>query len=51
MANGQLASSPLHWLNENFERIFLVAGLLSIILFITWLVLYRYIITLFIDRA
>lgn len=51
MANGQLASSPLHWLNENFERIFLVAGLLSIILFITWQVIYRYIITLFIERA
>lgn len=51
MANGQSASGPLYWLNENFEKIFLVAGLLSIILFITWQVIYRYIITLFIERA
>ena len=27
--------SVLHWLNENFEKIFLVIGLLAIILFIT----------------
>ena len=41
----------LHWLNENFENIFMVTGLLSIIFFITWQVIYRYIITKFIDRA
>ena len=44
-------NSPLHWLNQNFESIFMVAGLISIILFITWQVIYRYIITQFIDRA
>ena len=35
----------LHWLDENFEKMFLVTGLLSITLFITWQVIYRYIIT------
>lgn len=39
------------WLNENFEKVFLVSGLLSITLFITFQVVYRYIITLFIERA
>ena len=39
----------LHWLDENFEKMFLVTGLLSITLFITWQVIYRYIITQFID--
>ena len=33
----------LHWLDENFEKMFLVTGLLSITLFITWQVIYRYI--------
>lgn len=41
----------LGWLDRNFENIFMVTGLLSIILFITWQVVYRYIITKFIDRA
>ncbi len=41
----------LHWLDENFEKVFLVVGLLSITLFITWQVIYRYIITQFIERA
>ena len=41
----------LHWLDENFEKMFLVTGLLSITLFITWQVIYRYIITQFIERA
>lgn len=41
----------LHWLNENFECLFMVTGLLSIIFFITWQVVYRYIITQFIERA
>lgn len=41
----------LHWLDRNFENIFMVSGLLSIILFISWQVIYRYIITKFIDRA
>ena len=44
-------TSVLHWLNENFECVFLVTGLLSIIFFITWQVIYRYIITQFIERA
>lgn len=34
-------NSPLRWLNQNFESIFMVAGLISIILFITWQVIYR----------
>lgn len=42
---------PLRWLDQNFENVFMVAGLLSIILFITWQVVYRYIITKFVDRA
>lgn len=33
------------WLNENFEKIFLVAGLLSIIFFITFQTAYRYVVT------
>lgn len=41
----------LHWLDDNFECIFMVAGLLMIIFFITWQVVYRYIITQFIERA
>lgn len=41
----------LAWLDEHFESIFMVTGLVSIILFITWQVVYRYIITQFIDRA
>lgn len=41
----------LHWLNNNFEKIFLVTGLLSITLFITIQVVYRYIITHFVERA
>jgi len=44
-------SGILHWLDENFENIFLVSGLLAIIFFITWQVVYRYFITPFIDRA
>lgn len=42
---------PLRWLDQNFESIFMVTGLLSIIFFISWQVIYRYIITKFIDRA
>lgn len=41
----------LHWLNENFECVFMVTGLLCIICFITWQVFYRYVITQFIERA
>ena len=33
----------LHWLDENFESVFLVFGLLAIIFLITWQVAYRYI--------
>ena len=41
----------LSWLNENFEKIFMVSGIIAITLFITWQVIYRYIITQFIERA
>lgn len=37
----------LHWLDENFESIFLVIGMLAIIFLITWQVAYRYIFTKF----
>mgnify|MGYP000859725229 FL=1 len=43
--------NPLHWLDENFESIFLVAGMLAIIFLITWQVAYRYIITKFTSGA
>ena len=36
-------TNPLRWLNENFESIFLVTGMLGIIFLITWQVAYRYI--------
>ena len=49
--NVQGKSGPFSWLNKNFEKIFMVTGLLAIILFITWQVIYRYIITQFIERA
>ena len=49
--NVQGKSGLFPWLNENFEKIFMVTGLLAIILFITWQVIYRYIITQFIERA
>lgn len=39
------------WLDEHFESIFMISGLLSIIFFITWQVVYRYIITRFIEKA
>ncbi|MDO9582686.1 MAG: TRAP transporter large permease subunit [Desulfomicrobium sp.] len=39
------------WLDDNFEKIFLVTGLLLIILFITFQTSYRYIITHFSDTA
>jgi C4-dicarboxylate transporter DctM subunit len=35
------------WLDNNFEKIFLVAGLLSIIFFITFQTVYRYLVTYF----
>ena len=40
-------TNPLRWLNENFESIFLVTGMLGIIFLITWQVAYRYIFTKF----
>ena len=43
--------NPLQWLDENFESIFLVAGMLAIIFLITWQVAYRYIITKFTSGA
>ena len=45
------SSGILHWLDENFENIFLVSGLLAIIFFITWQVIYRYFITPLVERA
>lgn len=51
MESTQQRNGVLHWLNENFECIFMVSGLLMIIFFITWQVVYRYIITQFIERA
>ena len=39
----QKSKNPLQWLDENFESIFLVIGMLAIILLITWGVAYRYI--------
>lgn len=51
MEGARQKTGLLHWLDKNFENIFMVSGLLSIILFISWQVVYRYIITKFIDRA
>lgn len=39
------------WLDNNFEKIFLVSGLLAIIFFISFQTLYRYVITHFLDSA
>ena len=47
----RVPNGPVAWLNEHFENLFMVTGLVGIILFITWQVVYRYIITQFIDRA
>lgn len=33
----------LHWLDENFEKPFLIVGLLVSITLITWQVLFRYV--------
>lgn len=41
----------LHWLDQNFESVFLVIGMLSIIFLITWQVAYRYIFTKFTSGA
>ena len=41
----------LAWLDAHFEKIFLVTGLLSIILFITFQCFYRYVISNFSDSA
>jgi C4-dicarboxylate transporter DctM subunit len=46
-ANGNI----WNWLDENFERMFLVAGLLTIIFVITFQTLYRYIIVQFASSA
>lgn len=43
--------SILQWIDRNFENIFLVCGLLSIIFFITFQTAYRYIVTHFVDTA
>ncbi|SFL65713.1 C4-dicarboxylate transporter, DctM subunit [Desulfomicrobium norvegicum] len=40
-----------NWIDENFEKIFLVTGLLAIILFITFQTTYRYIIVHFASSA
>ncbi len=47
VSNKEKKQSPLRWLDENFESIFLVIGMLAIIFLITWQVLYRYIFTKF----
>ena len=39
------------WLDENFEKVFLVSGLLAIIFLITFQTLYRYIIVHFVSSA
>ena len=49
--NKEKKQSPLRWLDENFESIFLVIGMLAIIFLITWQVLYRYIFTKFTSGA
>ncbi len=43
--------SIISWLDNNFEKIFLVIGLLSIIFFISLQTFYRYVITTFSDTA
>lgn len=43
--------SILRWFDEEFESVFMATGLVAIILFITWQVIYRYGITQFIERA
>ncbi|WP_018124705.1 TRAP transporter large permease subunit [Desulfovibrio oxyclinae] len=48
---GEPKTGLLHWLDENFEKPLLFAGLLSIILIITFQTLYRYVITQFTDGA
>ena len=40
-----------NWLDENFEKVFLVSGLLAIIFLITFQTLYRYIIVHFVSSA
>jgi len=41
------SNNPLRWLNDNFESIFLVFGMLAMIFLITWQVAYRYVFTKF----
>ncbi|MDO5537570.1 MAG: TRAP transporter large permease subunit, partial [Desulfovibrionaceae bacterium] len=43
--------SILGWLDENFEKIFLVVGLLSIICFITLQTVYRYVVSSILETA
>ena len=40
-----------NWLDENFEKVFLVSGLLAIIFLITFQTLYRYVIVHFVSSA
>lgn len=40
---GASVSKQVKWLDENFEKIFLIVGLLSIVFLITWQVIYRYV--------
>ncbi len=47
----QPSGSFFSWLDNNFEKIFLVIGLLSIIFFISLQTFYRYVITTFTDTA
>lgn len=50
-SNDNKKKSPLQWLDDNFESIFLVVGALAIIFLITWQVGYRYIFTKFTSGA
>ncbi|MFI3272467.1 MAG: TRAP transporter large permease subunit [Pseudomonadota bacterium] len=45
------SSGVFKWLDENFEKIFLVSGLLSIIFFISAQTFYRYVVTYLSDSA
>ncbi len=47
----QQARGALAWLDENFEKIFLISGLLAIIFFISFQTFYRYVVTHFSGSA
>lgn len=51
MQEKKAAVKTVALVNENFESIFLITGLLGMILLITWQVAYRYVITKFTPGA